>query len=182
MYELLVAMPRLSKQKESLADIRKSGFVPAVIYGKEAESLSIKIQTADLLRVFSKDNQIFELKVGQGKKFLVHVENIQRDVLKGSILHLSLKTIKKGEKTVVPVPVVILGVPLVEESQIVIELASIELQGLPQDIPNNVEIDVSGLKVGDDIRLAKVKVPVGVKFVDKNLEQVVVRCLAAEAE
>ncbi len=182
MYELLVAMPRSGKQKESLADVRKSGFVPAVIYGKDAESLSIKIQTADLLRILSKDIQIFELKIGQSKKLLVHVENIQRDVLKGSILHLSLKTIKKGEKTIASIPVIIIGAPMVSESQLIIEQASLEVQGLPQDIPSAIEVDISMLKIGDDVKLASVKLPIGVKFVEKNIEQVVVRCLAVDGE
>lgn len=180
MYELLVAMPRLGKQKESLKDVRKSGFVPAVIYGKDTESLSIKIQTADLLRILSKDIQIFELKIGSGKKYLVHVENIQRDSIKGSILHLSLKTIKKGDRTAAAIPVVILGTVSDADSELIIEHASLEVAGLPQDIPVNIEVDVSSLRVGQQIKLQQIKLPIGVKFVEKNMELVVIQCLAAK--
>lgn len=112
----------------------------------------------------------------------MHVENIQRDVLKGSILHLSLKTIKKGEKTIASIPVIIIGAPMVSESQLIIEQADLEVQGLPQDIPSAIEVDISMLKIGDDVKLASVKLPIGVKFVEKNIEQVVVRCLAVDGE
>lgn len=183
MYELLVAQPRLGKQKEGLSEVRKSGFVPAVVFGKDLpSSLSIKIQAADLLRILSKDTQIFELKIGEGKRYLVHVENIQRDALKGSILHLSLKTIKKGERTVATVSVVLLGTSAENDCEIIIEQSVIDVQGLPQDIPQSIPVDISSLRSGDVIKLGELKLPVGVKAVSTDRDMIVVRCENVQKE
>ncbi len=172
MYELLVALPRGLKSEESLADIRKQGFVPAVLFGKDVKSESLKIQQADLLRILSKDVQIFEVKVGEGKKHLVSVQNIQRDVLKGNILHISLQKLKKGESTTSKVPVVLIGERDGAEGTIVMVNDSLTLVGLPQDIPSSVEIDITGLKVGESLSSDRVKLPLGVKLADGVCEVV----------
>lgn len=180
MYELLVAQSRGDKQEESTTDIRKQGFVPAVLFGRDIESLSLKIQQADLLRILSKDVQIFEVKVADGKKHLVNVQNIQRDILKGNILHISLQKLKKGENTTSKVPVVLIGARNGGEGAIVLLADHLNLIGLPQDIPSSIEIDITGLIQGATISSDTVKLPVGVKLADNVCE--VVRHTPAKEE
>lgn len=172
MYDLVVALPREDKHVESLSEVRKQGFVPAVIFGKDHESISIKFHSGDLLRLMSKDVLIFEVKVGEGKKYLVKLQTVQKDILKGNVLHVSLQLMIKGEDTSVFVPFVTVGG---EGSTISILKDGVQLKGLPKNIPNQVTIDVTSLAPGDSWSLKELKIPAGVKIDGEDLTEVVVK-------
>ncbi len=149
---------RQAKGKNEARRVRKSGKVPATVYGAGKEPVSISVdpkQIAAVLHSSTGHNTIFDLTVdGQGSK--VMIVDRQLEPIKGSLLHLDLKRIAMDKMLRVSVPIVLKGEPIgVKTEGGILEqvLREIELECLPADIPAHIEVDVTGLGFGQVVRV-----------------------------
>jgi large subunit ribosomal protein L25 len=145
--------------------LRTDGRIPAVYYGRGEEPIPLIVTLRELQEVIERaegSNVIVDLKVegdaGADRKALIR--EIQRDPVAGSILHLDLQHISLTERIVVEVPIVLLGTPIgVKDGGGILEhlLREVEVECLPTDIPSKLEVEVSGLNIGDSLHVSDLK-------------------------
>lgn len=141
---------------KQVKQLRNKGMVPAVVFGHEIGSLAIQVPEKALRLVLSRAgmNRLIALKVpGQRKPTLALVRDVQRDVLKGTVIHVDLQAVVMTEKirTTVPVhlvndsPAVLTGIGMLLH-----DLDEIEIECLPGDLISHIDVDLSLLKDLDD--------------------------------
>jgi len=131
-------------------NLRLAGKVPAVIYGSEVKSLPITLDKKDTTNTLNKfsGSTILTIEV-DGKEHATLVREIQQDYIKGELLHVDFLVISLKEKLRTSVSITLVGVaPVLEEysALIVSGLDQIEVECLPQDLPEVIEVDVSSLE------------------------------------
>jgi len=162
--EKLVLKTELREKNEDLASLRLSKVVPAVVYGHKQESLSIKMDNSDFLRVFrvAGKNHVVALEVS-GKKIDALVHDVQFHPVSGAFIHVDFYAITKGEKVHTQIPLVFIGVSRAraEESAVIEEnLKEIEVKCLPTDLVDSFEVNLSFLeKTGDSIKVWDLNIP-----------------------
>ncbi len=161
----LEAARREAVGKGAARKLRAGGRVPAVYYGRGETSIPLTINLKELETVMhgsAGSNVIVDLKVSgdAAKDRKALIREIQRDPVAGSILHLDLQHISLTERITVEVPIVLLGTPIgVKDAGGILEhlLREVEVECLPTDIPSKLEVDVSGLQIGDTLHVSDIK-------------------------
>lgn len=179
MLELLVKMREGTGRKNE--KIREQGFVPAVLYGREVENLLLAVDAQELAKIYEKAgaSALVKLKINNGGKEderVVLIQDAAKDVVSGKIIHVDFNQIKMDEETEVEVPLVFVGESMAVKSEggvLVKNIQSIEVRALPQNLPKEIEVDISIIKTfNDNIRLKDLKIPENVK-VTANLEEII---------
>ncbi len=143
------------------SDIRKEGMIPAVLYGTQIESLSLKIDLKEFEKVYQEagENTLVELKVeGGNKEFLVLIHQVQFDVVGGYPIHIDFFQPSLKEKTEAKVPLVFEGESLAVsdlDGTLVKNIFELEINALPQDFPKEIKVNIDRLKTFDDEILVK---------------------------
>jgi len=171
--------------KSAAKRIRKEGFIPGVLYGRDMEeSIPLTVNPLDLKRALSteaKERTLLELKIrddGGGEELtkITLLREVQYDHLTGRPLHFDFQEILMQEKITVEVPIEIVGkaVGVSTHGGILEEiLREIEVECLPAAIPTSIKIDVSNLDIGDSIHIGDIKFPEGVEVLHDSDETVV---------
>lgn len=143
--------------------LRRDGLLPANVYGKTVKSLSLEVPVKDFLKVYKEAGEtgLIELKVdGETKPVLIH--NVQLHPVTGDPLHADFHQVSLTEKTTAVVPIELAGeAPAVEQKigVLIQTLSEVEVEALPQDFPDHLMIDVSGLnEVNDAVTVGDIKV------------------------
>lgn len=164
---ILEAQSRDAKGKSKVKDLRRKGFIPAVVYGQDKDSLAIQVSHADLMHLIHQHRiagVVVNLRVSSGsaksdKKEKLRpclIKEIQYDPVKSDIRHVDFNEISLTKTVKVNVPVTAKGEPVgVKQEGGSLEhiLWEIEVECLPTDIPKEIEVDVSLLKIGDSIHI-----------------------------
>jgi len=167
-------------------DLRRSGFIPAVIYKEGKESFAIKASHKEfftLLHHHRLENAVINLRVKDDKKQKARsclVKEIQYDPVHGDVVHVDFNEISLTKVIKVNVPVVAKGESVgVKQDGGSLEhiLWEVEVECLPTEIPQNIEVDVSNLKIGDAIHIKDMVFPANVKVL--NAPEAVVLSVAA---
>jgi large subunit ribosomal protein L25 len=152
--------------KGAAREFRRSGRVPAVIYGHDRPSEAVTVETlalTTLLGTISAATTIVDVTVDQRAPVKALIREIQRNPLRPvDILHLDLYEVKADEKITVSVPVHLVGVPDgVRNFGGVLDqvLYSLEVEVLPADIPDHIDLDVTNLTIGHSLFVRDVQVP-----------------------
>lgn len=141
--------------------LRKDGLLPANVFGKKIKSQSITINFKDFLKVFKEvgETGLIDLKVGS-EALPVLIKDVQRGPVGDEYYHVSFQQVSLTEKTTANIEIEMVGeAPAVEEKLgILIQvLKEIEVEALPQDLPEKLEVNVSGLKaVNDSVTVADI--------------------------
>jgi len=157
--------------------LRRSGKIPAVVYGAGSSPVSIEVEPKQITKILhskSGHNTIFDLKVGDATAKAMIVD-WQYEPIKGSIMHIDLKRIAMDKTMTVSVPVVLTGVAEGVRLQGGIMdqvVREIEVECLPADIPNQLEFDVTDLKFGDVVRVADLPHSDKIKFVTDETQTI----------
>ncbi len=162
--------PRQSGTKNDARRIRKSGLVPAVLYGAGLDPLNITVDPKQMKRILNSEsghNTIFDLAAGgdAGKAMIV---DWQFEPIKGALLHVDLKRIAMDKLLRVSVPVTLNGeAPGVKLQGGILEqmMREVEIECLPADIPGRIEADVSKLEFGQTIRVSDLPHNDKIKFI-----------------
>jgi large subunit ribosomal protein L25 len=159
--EVVEAQPRpdSSRGKNEARRLRRSGRIPAVVYGARKAAVAISVDPKQISRILhsaSGHNTIFDLNVnGESSKGMV--VDWQYDPLTGKLLHIDLKRIAMDEKMRVFVPIHLVGeAPGVKVQGGIMDqvLREVEIECLPGDIPSHIDADVSHLEFGNVLRVA----------------------------
>ncbi len=168
------AKPRQSGGKNDARRLRKSGLIPAVLYGAGLQPINISVDPKQINRILHSEqghNTIFDMSAG-GDSGKVMIVDWQHEPIKGALLHVDLKRIAMDQLLQVSVPVVMRGeAPGVKLQGGVLEqmLREVEVECLPADIPGHIDADVSELVFGQTLRVADLPRIDKVKFLtDEN--------------
>lgn len=159
---------RSSSSKGANNLLRKNGYLPANIFGKGVESISIAVKRDEFLKSLKKygRNAVLKLVTPNNDAYTVMTKEIQVAPIKNEVSHLDFQLVSLSEKIKMDVSVKIIGTEFLEAKRLLpnIYLDSIPVYGLPHDIPHDIEIDVSNLKSGESISFKDLKLPEGITF------------------
>jgi large subunit ribosomal protein L25 len=166
---------RSERGTRSAKRLRRSGFVPGVLYGgTNGDSVSFKVNARQLRQVLVDGSALFDVKVGGGKARPVIVKDQQFHPVRDELLHIDLLEVRLDEKIHSTVAIEIVGVeeaPGVKEGGVLEHVTrELNIEALPTDIPENVTVDVSHMEVAGTLTLAEVAAPSGVTFLDEPEE------------
>jgi large subunit ribosomal protein L25 len=170
----LQALDRTEKKTANARRLRKAGKIPAVIYGHNPPE-TISVDEKEFSKKFHSvsENTIINIKT-EKKDYDVLVRDYQEDMLSGRIIHIDFYEIEQGKELTTNVPVHLEGAaPGVREGGILEQrLHTLEIQCLPQDLPEYFTVDVSSLTIGDSVHVGALEVPKGVQIL--NMEDQVI--------
>jgi large subunit ribosomal protein L25 len=187
----LNAMPRALGRRAGSKQLRESGRIPAVIYGRHAAPQNLEVSAKDfkdLVQHAASENLLLDLSVANDPRptRLALVQEIQHHPLNGRVLHVDLHEVAADEKVTIPVPVETTGeAEGVKTDGGVLEHVQfkVKLRGLPKDLPEVLTVDVTHLKIGQSIHLGELPVPAGVELVgDKAATVITVAAPRTEEE
>jgi large subunit ribosomal protein L25 len=156
--------------------LRHEGYVPGVVYGgKDGDSTSFKVNWRDLRQVLA-GSALIDLKVG-GKTRPVIVKDQQRHPVRDELLHIDLLEVRLDEKIQTQVSVHLEGAeeaPGIKEGGVLEHVThQLNIEALPTDIPDAIEVDVSGLEIAATMHLSEISAPSGVTFLDDPEETII---------
>jgi large subunit ribosomal protein L25 len=171
---VLEAKKREQINKASRSALRRNGRVPAVFYSRHHEPLAIDLSERALHPlVFTSKTHLISLNLGEPEYMDCIIKDVQFDPVTEKIVHIDLLGLQKGEKIQIEVPVQLRGTPIGLKEGGVLQhtLHKIEIECLPAEIPEHLEIDVTNLKLGDSIHISDLKFE---NFDILNSEEVIV--------
>ncbi|MFD9794459.1 50S ribosomal protein L25/general stress protein Ctc [Streptomyces sp. NPDC059070] len=176
----LAAEVRTSFGKGAARSIRRENKVPAVVYGHGSEPVHVTLPGHELLLALRTPNVLLSLDI-EGKNELAIPKAVQRDAIKGYLVHVDLLLVKRGEKVTVEVPVETEG-DLAPGSFLVENvLSTLSVEAEATHIPTSVTVSIEGLEAGASIHAKDVALPKGTSLVT-DADAVVIQILAAQAE
>lgn len=178
MNEIKLSVLSRSEKNGKTKKIRADGFVPVVIYGSGAKTRSLKVKQLNFERVFelAGESNLINLIIDKEKPVKVIIKDIQRDVIKGNVIHVDFYQVDMSKKITTEIPLNLIG-----ESKAEFELGgtlmknmdSVEVSCLPGDLVDHIDIDLSKLEnFGDAIRVADLALPSGMAVISEPDEVV----------
>jgi len=152
------AQGRDGRGKNEARRLRKSGSIPAIVYGAGKAPVPVSVDPKQIFRILKSDsghNTIFDLELN-GEATKAMVVDWQTEPIKGSLLHIDLKRIAMDKKLTVTVPIVLKGEAYgVKTEGGIMEqvLREVEIECLPADIPAHIDYDVTNMKFGEVVRV-----------------------------
>ena len=185
----LNARPREGKGSASAGRLRRTGWFPAVVYGEGRPGVDIQLNEHDfvmMLRTHRSENMIVDLVVeGAAKPYKAMLKAMQHHPLTGRIIHVDFYEVSMTRKIEIQVPVKLTGVPtgVANEGGILEHvLRTLRIQCLPGDLVEEIELDVSALSIGKNLRVRDVKVDAAKHKVLDDPDQVVAAVAAPRSE
>lgn len=173
---ILSAEIREETGKSKVKELKKRKIIPAVVYKKGENTINLKVKREDMntvLHTSAGENVLITLKVsgdsGKGKKEKERtciIKEIQRDPVKEDIIHVDLNEISLTEKIKVKVPVQPHGEAegvVKDEGVLDHILWEIEIECLPMEIPEKIQVEVAPMKIGDTVYVKNLNIPPGIK-------------------
>ena len=157
--------------------LRKQNLVPAIIYGGGEDAVAFSIKNNELVKLL--ENETFFSKIltinVDGNEDNAVIKDLQRHPAKGFPMHVDFRRIVKGQKIHMNVPMHFVGgeeAPGTKEGGVLSTLVSdIEIICLPSQLPEYLEIDVSGMEIGDSYHMSDINLPEGVEIYELTLEE-----------
>lgn len=157
--------------------LRRNGYLPGSISCKGKDSISIALKRDEFIKSLRKNgrNSVFKLESPDKNSYTVMVKEIQYSPIKNEYLNLEFQQVSLSVDVNTDVVVKLLGAESLEAKRLIVnkQTNSILVKGLPQDIPDAIEIDVSNMKAGDSIFFSDIKLADGVTS-DLAPEQLIV--------
>lgn len=159
MSSVLQAKVRNEFRRSDLKKIRDSGNIPAVVYGAKVESKPVYLRSADLTKSIREvgRNGVISLDVNGSKQDVMLIE-FQADALRKELIHADFLAINKSSKITVDVRLDLIGEPVGVKDGGVLQqpLHQISISSTPENIPHQVEVDVTNLQVGETVTIADI--------------------------
>jgi len=164
----------LREKKVAARNLKKSGKIPAIVYGKQTKSMPIEIKIKDIektVKTLEEGTLLITLKLKEKDKQeekTVVIKEVQRDPKTDEIIHADFHQISENEKAVFKVPVFAKGVAEGVKMGGILEhsFREISLRCLPKDLPSKIEVDISNLKIGHSLTIGDIQLPEGVEVMD----------------
>ncbi len=167
--------------------LRREGKIPAVLYGYGFENKHIVVDRSELMAALrrSRRNDRFELKIEGDETYQVIIKDLQWHPVKDEVEHVDFYKLTEGRHVVVDVPVKVVGEAkgVKMGGDLYQPRKKITVEALPDAIPNDIEVDVTNLMIGDVIHVFDLEMPEGVKVKSsKNYTVVAILGKALEEE
>ena len=187
----LIAESRSGMGKGASRRLRRDGMVPGIIYGAGKDPALISVPHNELAQHLEHEafySHILSVKVNEQVERVV-LKDVQRHPAKPFVLHFDLMRVSESEKIRMNVPLHFIGedkAPGVKAGGTASHhLTDVEITCLPRDLPEYIEVDVSGLDIGDAIHLSGLALPAGVEVPalaqGEEYDQTVVSIVTARA-
>jgi large subunit ribosomal protein L25 len=165
--------------------LRSEGLLPATVYGKGFYPISIQMKSKELNKLFEEagESSLIDLLV-EKENYPILFKNPQYHPVEGNLLHIDCYKVNLKEKITATVPIEIVGESVaVKEGLVLVEITSeVEVESLPTDLPERIEVDISQLvNVDDTITVADLKVDDKVE-IQNSPDQVIVKIEEPAAE
>ncbi|MCS6886100.1 MAG: 50S ribosomal protein L25/general stress protein Ctc [Acidobacteriota bacterium] len=150
--------------------LRRRGLIPATVYGDHKAPVSVAVEAKQItfiLRSESGHNTIFKLQTEDKETTTVIIKDWQLDPVKGKLIHADFYRVSMTEKTRVKVPIHLVGEPFGVKNEgglLDHPIREIEIECLPTEIPEHIDVDISRLRIGDHIYAKDVKLPAGIRL------------------
>lgn len=157
--------------------LRKAGIIPAVLYGPKIKPQTIEVQLQDFNKIYKEagESSLVSLEI-DGKKFLVLIHEITRNPLTLEISHVDFYQPQLDKEVEATVPLVFEGEsPAIKDlgGTLIKEIQEVKVKALPQNLPHDIKVDISGLLTfEDEIKVKDLKLPEGVKLF-KDPEEII---------
>ncbi len=169
----LVAEFRETQGKGASRRLRHEGKVPAILYGGHADARTLTLSHQKLLIMLDNErfySTILSLKVGDQTQAAI-LKDVQRHPFKNAVMHIDFQRVEENEKIRISIPLHFTGAAVSpgvkSQGGIVSHMRNeTEVSCLPKDLPEFIEVDISGLSLNESIHLSQLKVPQGVVLVD----------------
>lgn len=166
----LTVAPRTVEGSRANRRLRRTGLVPGVVYGGEGEPIAFEVDARTLRQALAHGGAVITLTVeGEGETPVV-LKDQQRHPVTGDTLHVDLLRVDLRQRIHATVVLELTGAddaPGVKAGGVLEQVTrELNIEALPNEIPDTIEHDVSGLEIGDTVTLDAVTVPVGVTLLD----------------
>lgn len=188
---LLNAAPRVLGRRAGSKALRTAGQVPAVVYGRQAAPQNLEVKAKeleDLIHRSASENILVDLMVKDDArpKRLALVQEVQHHPLTGKVLHVDFHEVAEDEKVTIMVPVETVGeAEGVKTDGGVLEhvLFAIKVRALPKDLPEQITVDVTHLKIGQAVHLGEIQAPPNTEIMgDKHISVIAIAAPRTEEE
>src|SRR5436190_3028670 len=159
--------------------LRTAGKVPAVLYGHGTDPMALSVDSRDLRAALTGDaglNALITVAV-DSERHLAMARHLQRHPVKGTVDHVDFVIVRRDEIVTAEVPIALVGEPTeLNQNDGIVEqqLFTLTIKAKPMEIPSGLEADISGLVIGEAVRVADLKLPSGVETEVDPEEAVVV--------
>jgi large subunit ribosomal protein L25 len=159
----LKAKRRDTTGKGSARKVRAGGRVPAVLYGKDLDAVAVDVDRREFVTALQTDagmNVLLDIDV-DGKTTLALARELQRDPVKGTLLHADFVKVDRKQRVEVEVPVHLVGeAPGAKEGGVLEHpLFAVNVRCVVTNVPEAIEADISRLQIGDVVRVSELRVP-----------------------
>jgi large subunit ribosomal protein L25 len=168
----LQAQVRTERGSRSTRRLRRSGRVPAIVYGRGIDPVSVTIDTKSLFSALHTEaglNALISVELDTEKPVYAVAREIQRDPIRDDITHVDLIMVSLDEEIESEVPVNYVGIPdVVRDEGALIETieSTVLISSLPTAVPSSIEVDISDLEIGDTLTRIGLPVIEGVEYLD----------------
>ena len=168
----LTVKERESRGSADSRRLRKQGFIPGVLYGKGKGSYAICVPERELRRVLTGAGGLHAILdvvlEGQATTHASILKDYQQDPIRGHISHIDLQEVRLDQPIQASVTVQLIGEPAgVKEGGVLSQIQrEINVEALPMEIPEHIDLDVTGMAIGDTLRLADLAPVEGVTYLD----------------
>jgi large subunit ribosomal protein L25 len=177
----LVAEFRDGQGKGASRRLRRDGKVPAILYGGHSDARALTVSHQKLLIMLENErfySTILNLKVGEQSQAAI-LKDVQRHPFRNSVLHIDFQRVEENEKIRISIPLHFKGEAVSPGVKTQGGLVShmrteVEVACLPKDLPEFIEVDLSGLSLNESIHLSQLKVPAGVQLLELAKEDAAV--------
>ena len=173
----LKAQKRTLVGRNAVKKIKEKGLVPGVIYGSQAEPMTLQIDARELTTVLahaSSEHVLVELEIVDGSESthrLALIQEVQHHPLKRALVHVDFHAVSATEKITSEVPIEAVGEALGVRTfggLLEYSLRTLEVECFPQDLPDIVRIDVSNLNIGESLHVRDIQLPSGVEAINDD--------------
>jgi large subunit ribosomal protein L25 len=177
MEQRLVAETREGTGKGAARKLRAAGRVPAILYGHGMDPLALSVDSRELFHLLHTGagaNVLVDLVV-DGTEHLALPRDVQRDHIRGRFVHVDFLAVRRDEKIHVTIPLRIVGESPGVKAGGVLEhhLWELNVECLATDVPEAIDVDISGLEIGSGVRVSDLKVRSGVTILTSPEDSVV---------
>jgi large subunit ribosomal protein L25 len=159
----IAAEPRTEFGKGPSRRVRRAGRVPAVLYGHGTDPRHVSLPGHDVLLALRTANVLIRLEGLPGGSQLALPKAIQRHAIKGSVEHVDLIMVRRGEKVTVDVPVTATG-DVAPDGLLDQQLVQITLEAEATNIPPGIAVDIEGMAIGAAVHAGDLVLPAGVSL------------------
>jgi large subunit ribosomal protein L25 len=177
---------RASASKGQMNIGRKQGRIPAVLYGIGKNTLSLEVNEKEIQDVLRKNpRSILQATTSDAGVLPVIIQNIQRDTLTNKLLHIDFHRVNMSESMDSKVTIHFFGESIGVKSGGVlqVEMYEIEVRCMPDHLPTSMEVDISGLAIGDQLLVSDLVFRDGIEVLtDPNTVMIQIKTVHEEAE